>query len=291
MRPIADDTVLRGRTLVSVRKAIEVVRSLDLNICSDADLNKAVGKLLHGYMGPAYVSSTPDDEIVSPYGIYRARFCNQQTPFEEENEFWLPPSIVTKLGRCNEQGKPVLYCANHFSTAIIESRLKLGEKCVVTEYSLPTGNGIQTMELGFQKTPPNLWPKKDFYDGIHPNQIEKNELINAFLNPTFITSSANIPKIYRLTNAIVNFFFNQPTNAMRAIYYPSVALGGTKGANIIYHSDIARKFLRVRNAYFVQLQEADLESGELRVNFLGKGEYIDGKIHWKPFNDSPFDQT
>jgi hypothetical protein len=119
------------------RTTFKAIKTLDLSGAPMPLIDDLVNKLITGYAVIA--------PIFEPgLRLFRARICDR--PFHGR-ELLYPPPLVTRLGRCNREGQPVLYCATSRQAAYFEIRPQLGDKVVVSEWQ--TTKPLRVNHIGY----------------------------------------------------------------------------------------------------------------------------------------------
>lgn len=271
-----------SRSINEIKNSLSKLSRINLKYISSLDYFEECKIALRGVVMPLIAASSNSAKFSNDYGIFRARSCTQDHLFENVSELWEPPPNLAKLNRCNESGQPMLYCANHFSTAVIETGARINTFWTVAKFDLPAEKPLLCLALGFRKhsflsQTPKGNSNNDFYIGISESLQKKNNLIDDFIHKSFRVSNSYNPQIYKQTNAITKCFLGANSSNVQGLLYPSVA-AGLKGANLAFFPTFARKNLILKSAYFFKLLKLDQK--KIEIEPYGAGVISNDKILW-----------
>lgn len=221
----------------------------------------------------------------SPHGLFRARSHNHVKGsngneglhvFNNEKEFWNPPSDIVKRGRCNDHKESVFYCSNELLTAVIESRPKVGEFVTVGAFeSLIEGKRPQhrLAFIGYKylreiPTLSNMMAKAnpDFRGGMIT--------VDEFLNELFHKEIKDNAHYYKLSIAVTKCMMTDIVNGAGDIFkhhgmiYPSI-LRHHKSFNIVLKPIYAR-YHKIVTLNTFQVIEYDSTKIHLKLIRYGK---------------------
>lgn len=281
------------RSYREIRKSIYRHRNVELKKISMDELYDLTGKLLSGVVLPR-ISINQNGEGPSPtgFGIFRVRSTEENKLFVSESDFWeKPANLNTEPGRCHGLCQSVLYCSNHFATALIECNALAGTYWTITEYKVKEGMDIPFIALGIKnrgiinQVP---FPIADFYSGIHQKEIQKNNLIDKYLHNVFIEKVVGNKDHYKKTISIARFYFEQSYKGIPiSIIYPSVA-SNEQGINLALKPDCAREHLEIVRSFYVRINGYNDDRSKIELTFIADGRFENGQMQWCQNVSSPF---
>lgn len=272
------DDVLSTRSVKEIKQSLEKLSKVDLSKETPESYFEKCVVVLRGVSMPKLILSMFQNDDNSEYGVFRARRCEPDDPFTHVDDFWAPPSGKTQIGRCNLEGDPILYCANHFGTALIEAGATQGSFWVIGDFEFMPSKEITAVAFGFPKN--GILKQAIIHDEpfepIEEGNRKKNNLINEFLHKSFRESSSQNEWVYNKTAALSRYFYS----FTGAFVYPSVA-SGLNGVNIAIKPEVAKSCVRLRKAYYVRFDSVDLKKGKLKVAPIREGRIVRNKVVWK----------
>ncbi len=276
-------TNLSHRSVKEIKRSLDFLDNLDLDRITSDQFFEHCKTIFSGLVMPRIISFSPDEKESSEWGIFRARPCKGEIPFENINDFWEPPAELAKVNRCNNAGEPMLYCANHLATALIETGATENSYWSISDFHLPSSKALAGVALGhrghsFLKQADSS--SQIFYDGVSPLLKKKNNLIDDYLHRCFRESVSRNKNIYTKTIGITKYLMHPEANTdVAALFYPSVA-SGLKGGNIVFEPKSARNALILKKAYFVKVTSLDLKKGKIDLHFIAVGDPLKDKVIW-----------
>ncbi|RYX87791.1 hypothetical protein EON73_00535 [bacterium] len=191
---------------------------------------------------------------LDPIRLFRSRVFESEKLPTSQSEFSYPPIDLCKLGRANENKSPIFYASAGGPTTFVESRCKVGNIIVISEYR---GTGpLLVQEVGFLNS-----------------QSEKNEyertIHEIFTHPT--------NDYYEYSSKIAVHLISG--NQLHGISYPSI-ISSNQSQNFALKIEYADNFLSLMHctAYVIKSIEHTFKYDVEEVNF---GVNNNGTIHWK----------
>ena len=203
----------------SLRQKIRDFRSLNFRKLTYSELQQAICSVLKSEnpntgQGIGWGMPIRYGTYSSGTKFYRIRlFIDGENPVSTVADCWHPPPEVTKIGRVNVAGKPVLYTSPINPTiAAAEMGVMDGTPSVLLEFT-----AREDVYLGW------ITYLNRFPDGTYSQaEIEKIEMIRDFLVEEFSREvGAGSEHLYRITNIIADEYFNYPNSS--GYCYPSIA--------------------------------------------------------------------
>ncbi len=167
-------------------------------------------------------------------GFYRARKHNHVEgkinnkgllhKFTNESEFWNVPKEYAQIGRCNEEGESMFYCANDIVTAILEVKPEVGDFVTVSNFNNLFPNMkyiIQPVAIRSLSKIPSL--KNQLLNRYIFNQ--KHQLIEDLLDVLFCGQEENL---YKLSIAVSHLYLTdriynrEKVSQTHGLIYPSI---------------------------------------------------------------------
>ncbi len=187
--------------------------------------------------------------------IYRTRVFSSETRPKFLSELSYPPVELTTLQRANNKGEQIFYGSFGFKTAFVESRAKVDEFVVVSEW-------VNLEELVLIQI------------GLSPEKDALNET-NKLLHDIFTYQGA---EMYEYSSKLAFHLLRGDT--ISGIVYPSVS-SEFESHNVAIHTDFVDKKMKFRQAYLFHVTDiSDHEEYEVNeISYVIKEE--DGKLKWK----------
>lgn len=221
------------------------------------------------------------------FPLWRARKCIDSTGFANTGELYYPPPSITKAGRVNEAGAPVLYLSFSKFTTLYEIGARQGDYVHLAGYSMNKDRPLRTLIIGEIN---NVHKRGQ---GLLPGRLseEINKILNGLSFETgysFVFMDAFLAGVLSDRNAGTNNYLHSRTlckallekyEGIDAIHYPSVALEGSMNLAIIPKA--ADKALRVMGTS-VMVIEKEYDYGLFRFRLIrySKSPLANGVIVW-----------
>jgi hypothetical protein len=206
-----------------------------------------------------------------------------------KKELGYPPPEVTKRGRCNQLGDPLLYVSLYEDTALAEIGATRGDHCVISTFELlaalrfvPVGQFDLYRRTG-EAYIGAMSQTNTIYDQIMAMPTsELSALFDAFLADEFLRPSSSDVD-YKISSIFSDILLKgdlKPTKPIDAIVYPSVAF--RHGLNFALRSDAYDSQVKLVKAEVLEIKEA-LGFGLFRYKKLATLETVtsDQQLVWK----------
>lgn len=176
--------------------------------------------------------------------IWRGRKCNSPSGFQNLRELSYPPIELTKAGRLNNHGHPLLYAAFHNFCALEEIGAKEGDYIHLVGYRIKETRKLRCCVVGEVL---NVHRSGQAWSSIELGQ-ELNNILNKMptaAGRSFIYIDAFLSSILRDKNAASNNYLHsrilgtlllEKLPDLDAILYPSVALESSRNIAVIPES-------------------------------------------------------
>ncbi|EFO3694150.1 RES domain-containing protein [Escherichia coli] len=223
--------------------------------------------------------------------IVRARICANSNGYGNIRELLSPPPELTKIGRFNDEGKPMFYAAYHIGTAIAEVNAKDGDIVQVVQFELPkkSDSGLRCLIIGevynayhgISTISPDLFNEiRALIKRLGENDIRgllsflyMDALSAELLNDVFASKNNYI---YSRT---LSRLFLAKYNDIDGIIFPSAKVKGT--SNIVLRPEsILEKVRVVSNCLFEISKVYPYGICDIKLLKQAKGQRIDGEIVW-----------
>ena len=162
------------------------------------------------------------------------RYEDGVNPVATVADCWYPPPSITKIGRVNMAGKPVLYTS------------PVNPIVAATEAGVMDGNPFVLLEFTATKEVRLGWIAHlgDLPNGTYDKEeTEKLEMIRDFLVEEFTREvGVGTEHLYMITNVIAEDYFNYPNSS--GYCYPSVARKEDSW-NVAFYADHAKEKLEL----------------------------------------------
>lgn len=230
------------------------------------------------------------------YGFFRVRKVEDHL-FDKTSELWSkPPCLSTSMGRCNLKDESVLYCSNHFTTALVECRAKENSEWVLVKYDIyPQHEALVillgvTLEEYLGDRELNQFEKK-LIDEVQSQKTEKQLSTDLFIKNSF-TEKVDAKREsykYKKTNAIIEVYTTMDAIKGKPyiISYPSVQ-SGNKGINFAFHRSFENSLLYIKRCYYLKVKSIDLPNGTVQFSFIADGNINNNRISWTQNTNNPF---
>lgn len=266
--------------MCNLTSGLKDLASLDLSLCEESDLLKALGRAFTGNLMQTW--------RMRAGLVWRARITAWEEKLANVSELWYPPtSLVRNYGRANLPGDPVFYCATHPGAAILET--KAAPKSIYTLLACRIEKPAETlnlipMGLGFLHkhdqgvdSPPRR-PDPEFFLAREGYSNEEALELQSFLRKQF---TRHVPQgqehQYRITANLSNLLLSKgPTGEkiIDGIAYSPVS--APFGANLALSRQSVDRRL-VPDSVFIVFAARD---GIMVIDEAHKFE-TDGRISWQ----------
>ena len=221
-------------------------------------------------------------------GFYRARKHNHLEgelneegflhKFINETEFWNVPERCADIGRCNNKGESIFYCANDIVTAILEVKPKVGNFVTVSNFNnLFPENTFRIQPVAIR----SLLRIIDLNKKLLKNYIfdEKYLYFEDFLVFLFCNKDESN---YNLSVAISHLFFTDSINSDRktlqthGLIYPSI-LRNQSSYCFALKPWIAHCYFKISSIQTLEVLE--IKEDKLKVKLVRNGNIRSSKIY------------
>jgi hypothetical protein len=229
-----------------------------------------------------------------PLGFFRVRELDSFTNINLFAEHNYPPINLTKFGRCNFPNYPVFYCADNPVVALMEV---VREKDFVKKnYCISSWELVDRKEdFIFQSFLHTELDKENYFGLLSQSEIEKiNEpfknLLNddqkggllaliKFLHDSFISASD-----YSISASLAHrSIFSKYNLSTDILMYPSIQ-SKLKGVNMAINPNFVDTSMQLKRIYIIDVEEIDLISGKVKINFKKYATSNRKGFNWKDIN-------
>ncbi|WP_342040709.1 RES family NAD+ phosphorylase [Aeromonas caviae] len=223
--------------------------------------------------------------------IIRARICSSGNGYNNINELYAPPPKITKVGRMNDAGKPMLYAAYNIGTAISEINAKEGDIIHIAEFELPkiSTNGLRCLVIGevFNSYHGISTVSDLFYNevrsllGILANDNIKNMLSFLYMDALSaeLLNDINASKNNYLYSRTLSRLLLTKYPSIDGFIYPSAKIKGT--SNIVLKTNTIQTKINVVSNIIIQINKIfPYGICDFKVLKQGKGHTKNGDIIW-----------
>lgn len=217
-----------------VLRSIEKWRKLRLRSITPEIMVREMG-LLRRCLGQDIVQRRTSSSL----DLWRVRKLDPgETPVSHA-ELWEPPPAKARLSRCNPEGQPVLYCSPRASTALEESRVRVGDRVLLVRYEALMLRLVQIVGDFEPRTIDGARILSD--EGLRAYQI-----LREFLRAEFTQVVGDEHRsLYCISSAICQVW--RDANGCDGWIYPSAFLPTAE--NVAVQVPAAREKLTVANAW------------------------------------------
>ncbi len=283
-----DFSILANRTIKEIKRSLRMLDQVDLRKCSYEkyfDLCKIAYDGIKVNIFQLGGSANKNND--SGHGIFRARECKINYPYEDVKDLWAKPAeAVVEAGRCNAVNESILYCSTYLPTALIECKVQNNTYWTISEFEIISGELLHIKELGirkhkFREQAANTLEFPDMYEGVEKSLIKKNTLIDDHIHKCFVHERSKNNVQYKKTVAITHYFLKAPAAEQRidGLLYPSIA-AKLHGYNIAIRTNVAKEKIRLKNVQFVKVTILDKTKDQIVIVPLAVGEIFDQKVIW-----------
>jgi hypothetical protein len=254
------------------KEAIDEALRADLSKASIDDLKRILAPAIEGRLVtvPVLNAGTP---------LYRARVTGKPTHIKDVS---YPPASLTRLGRANREGAPVLYCSAAREGALFEVRPRVGETVVVAKWTTTAPMVVHQVgystnainQLNSSRTPES-WAVFSEEPGGAAHAEITDFLATAFVRVIERDESA---EFYKLSAAIAEMLFAQ--DMFHGLLYPTIALAANSD-NLAVKPSFADQHLAFVDAEFFQINKVRGHGFEVIPHDLAQSVGADGAISWR----------
>lgn len=221
------------------------------------------------------------DMSIGAHRLYRCRPLNKgKNPPSLLSGLLAPPISLTKQGRCNLAGNPVLYVSDRPSILVQECHIVENQHFVVLQFDHLSGMEQDTRctLLGIELTillenHPKLEDAEKFKVDFFGQHYEKARYIERKLHKFFVRDDDSFGSTYLLTSHLCSYTFSKLPD-LEAILYPSIATDGS-GHNYAFKlGTINRTYEPVRAGLCVLHKDGSVEQLD------GATVHKDGRLEW-----------
>ena len=213
---------------------------------------------------------------VATHRLYRCRpFKDSGIQKDSLSDLLQPPAEFTKDGRCNIEGRPVLYVSDNANALVEECNLEIGQKFCLLQFDRLSNltEDLNCMMLGIEpnhalSNDPSIREIKQFWQDFYGKEYSKYQEISSCLHKVFVRNGTDNSIVYKLTSKLCHSYFEK-NSKLDAIFYPSIA---NKGAwrNYAIRPSVINKAYTPSKVVFCELAEDRsfiwLDGGEIENN-------------------------
>lgn len=185
-----------------------------------------------------------------------------------------PAALVTGFQRCNRPGHPMFYTASRRITALLESRVAVGDIVYLSQWIGHEGLPINKSFDDSEKTPEGrTWSNRSqavyaYFDTIFTRRIH-----STFSQDYIFTAAAT----HQFTANFPVGNFNIKDNGFVGLRYPSV-VDIERSYNTVFHPEQFQEFdlLHVAEMEITEVSDDDVQASLLDTALV----FADGKIAW-----------
>ena len=215
--------------------------------------------------------------------MFRARQIGNEPPPNNLSGLWHPPAqMITRIGRANLPGEPMLYCSDGELTAINEVRGTVGDRITILRLGMSDPNKSPVV-FALGEISHRFRTKRSLLGFILDQQetmrresdpnFQRSLLIDGFLARAF---RAKGEASYPFTTAVAQIYLS--ASPADGIIYPTVL--SDHGFNIAMKPSNAKRLLTVQNAYVIRLEAKTGISFKAKCEMTSKVIRPDGSIVW-----------
>lgn len=217
---------------------IDQWKNVDLRTISSGELTTKLLSIISSHMAS---TSTLDRQK-----LYRVRPLKEGEIFEIESDVWYPnQKYVSKIGRVNDVGDPMLYCALDQNTPVYECGIAEGDWFGLIQYSLKNSAAINLSNVVAQSN----------YPGVTEKWLINFKIINQFIRTEFTKPvGVGTEYLYRASLKFCRDLFDLP--GCDGFLYPSIA-SFTEGYNVAIKPESADKKIKFDCVLICRLEKFD----------------------------------
>lgn len=219
--------------------------------------------------------------------LWRIRRCKNPEGFSNISEVHYPPPHITKAGRLNEPGEPMLYVSFNTFTAMKEVDAKVGEYLQIIGYSMAKHRPIRSLILGeftnvHKRRQSNLPGDVSTKLNEILNKMTFEPGLSFIFMDAFLSGILADPKMADLDyihSRILGSLLFEKYPGIQAIHYPSVALEGAM--NLAIKPEVADNALRFSGTSVLRIDNL-FDYDLYRFSVVRNSQVIhhDGSIDW-----------
>jgi hypothetical protein len=265
-----------------ITRRIEALEKRDLRKAKISDLEDELSDIMKGWATRPLLVEAKD--------VFRVRPNSSSELFRTVGDLWYPPRERTlRLGRANDIGKPVFYCADSVNTAFIENKITtVNDSYTVLKCSRVHKNpmvvdvGVHPLTARHNPNVGGTAPDGDteLRETLRRNGSWRgNELIRSFLLRQF--SKIVLPgeeHQYKITIAASQLLLSSNVDG---ICYPSVS-SNSMGVNIAFKTEAVDRLYRPVECSVIRVLEIVGNPGYLvQETHRAKSIAQDWEINWE----------
>lgn len=205
-----------------------------------------------------------------------------EKPHEVSQLSYRPKEKANEFHRAGRPNQPLFYCSSAREAVFYESRVRAGDKLVVSEWETTASLLVNNVgfdpdtlkKLGSNRECSNL-NNKEF-----PKEFEKhNTLVRQFFSNEFTRKVAyGQEHLYKISVAIAEQHFQ--SDMFDALLYPAIAMKGKADNLAIKPQSLSEKLVLKKVEY---IQVTDDSNGSYKIIMLDFANSFteDGRIEWK----------
>lgn len=237
-------------TPTTVLEAIEEWRSLDLRTASPERIIATMRELRDRleFWVVQRNSSRPSK-------LWRVRPRRRGESFDALGDLWEPPVGKPGLGRCNQAGRPVLYCSKDLATALDECEVTTDEELLLVKYAA-------TSRLLLNRIVGDFHPRRDGLVSVFDESaLSAYRIMREFLRSEFTKPvGKGTESLYMISAAVCEVW--AATDGSDGWLYPSIRSPKERNDNLALAPDAAHAKLRIESAFWSVAE--DVSASELK---------------------------
>lgn len=220
--------------------------------------------------------------------LWRGVLCDSSDGHTNIRRVGYPPPELSRNGRLNEAGHPLLYVSVNQFTVLEEIGAKAGDYVHMTAYAFKQGEKLRAGIVG-EITQVHRWGRSLSSESLSQ---ELNRILNGLefeAGKSFVFTDALLTSILRdrkasesdyLRSRILAKLLFAKLDGLEAMIYPSVAHEGAMNLAITPHA--ADSKLKIGTTFVVHvLRKYDYGLYDFEVVRKAKGQHGDGTIDWQ----------
>jgi hypothetical protein len=220
--------------------------------------------------------------------LWRGVRCGSAEGFANIQHVGHPPSHLTRNGRLNEAGEPILYASISQFAVLEEIGARAGEFVQIAGYRIKEGDGLKSCLVG-EVTQVSRWGRALLSETVG---IELSRILNRMsfdVGRSFVFTDSLLASLLRDPNAsavdyvrsriLAELLFGKVTG-LEAIIYPSVAHEGAM--NIAITPSAVQKQLSIESTCVLRIKKRyDFGIYDFEVVRKANGHRSDGTVEWQ----------
>lgn len=267
--------LVRQPSLDAIKKAIAQLRALDLESVTFDELKPPLELIVTGW----HVTAPVFDAGLR---LFRATARFQNGPPPRVCDFSYPPFELSRLGRANRGGSPLLYCSAARNAVFFEMGVAVGRRLALIRYD--TTCPLLVNRIGFtEETFTALQTARVVPDYGRLNiesYTEADHLINDFLSEVFCQRVPDSEAFrYKISAAVAEVLLGEKPEPIQGLMYPTVPMWANAD-NFALRPRFADRCLQPIYAEYVEVTK--VADQELGVAFLDEARRFraDGSVEW-----------